>query len=96
MAKWIADNPQHPQVLDAKKTLISAYLTLSRQGARPTAESKLNDDDQKALALAGEVLSATVRADQAAAVVQPIFEHFDNYYAATGLMPRRSPDWILC
>ena len=38
--------------------------------------------DQKALALAAEVLSATVRTDQANAIVQPIFEQMENYYAA--------------
>ena len=61
LSQWIAANPRHPQVLDAKKMLIFAYVTLSRQGGKPTAESKLGDADQKALTLAGEVLAATVR-----------------------------------
>ena len=84
LSKWIAANPRHLQALDAKKMLISAYVSISRQGGKPTAESKLGDADQKALALAGEVLAATVRADQAAAVLQPIFELLERHYAANG------------
>jgi tetratricopeptide (TPR) repeat protein len=82
LAKWLAENPQHPQAIDAKRTLVVSYLALSRQVERPYREAKLGDYDQKALALAAEVLSGTVRTDQANAIVQPIFEQLESYYAA--------------
>ena len=66
------------------------------KGARPTAESQLGDADQKALALAGEVLAATVWADQAAAVLLPIFDLLDKFYAAEQAHDAAIADWEPC
>jgi tetratricopeptide (TPR) repeat protein len=84
LAKWLKDNPQHPRVSDAKRLLITSNLKYARRVAQPTAESKLNDYDLKALALAAESLSAAVRADKRIAIAQPIVEHLENYYANSG------------
>ncbi len=59
LAKWIADNLTHPMLSDAQRTLVNAYLALSRQGPKPGPQAKLSDADLKALALAEEMVKPT-------------------------------------
>ena len=84
LTAWVAAQPQDSRVMDAQKALIMAYTTLSLQSSLPSKDSKLGEYDQKALALANDLLGALVRADQSSPIIQPLIDLFEKRYAANG------------
>ena len=82
LAKWIAQSAKHPLVSDAQRTLIDAYLTLSRQGPKPGPRTDLSAADATALALAAEMTKEQVRADVTAGLVDTLLKHLESQYGA--------------
>ena len=84
LAKWLADSPEHPQVGEALRALIEAYLSVSRQGAKPTPESELSKWDVDALALADALYKQTPQAGEARTLTELLLKHLDEHYAGNG------------
>jgi tetratricopeptide (TPR) repeat protein len=57
LQKWIAENPKHPLATVARRELIDACLTITRQGPTPTRESKLSPTDVIALGVLADMAS---------------------------------------
>jgi len=84
LAKWLAESPEHPQVGEALQALIEAYLSVTRQGAKPTAEAELTKWDVDALALADELYKQTPNANEAQRLTELLIKHLDEHYAKHG------------
>ncbi|MCF7731447.1 MAG: tetratricopeptide repeat protein [Akkermansiaceae bacterium] len=84
LAKWLTESPGHPQVGEALRALIDAYLSVSRQGAKPTPESELSKWDVDALALADELYKQTPQAEEARKLTELLLKHLDEHYAGNG------------
>ena len=84
LAKWLADSPDHPQVGEALKALIEAYLSVTRQGEKPTPEAELTKWDVDALALADELYKQTPNAEEAKQLTELLLKHLDDHYAKHG------------
>lgn len=84
LAKWLAESPEHPQVGEALRALIEAYLSVSRQGAKPKPESELSKWDVDALALADELYKQTPHADETRKLTVLLLKHLDEHYAGNG------------
>jgi tetratricopeptide (TPR) repeat protein len=84
MTKWLAANPDHHLADEGRYTLLDAYLSLTRQGPRPAAESDLSASDAKALALAAEIYRRVVPAQKADELTGKLLDHIRNYYVNNG------------
>jgi len=80
VAKWIAESPTHPQVVEALQALIEANLAVTRQGVKPTADSQLSKWDVDALALTVRLYQQMPEADY----TPTLLKHFEEHYAANG------------
>jgi TolA-binding protein len=81
LAKWIADNPEHPLAEEAQGRLIDAYLAIARREYIPTAEAELSRWDKAALTAATDLFKKIVRVDEVLRLSQRIVKHLDNHYA---------------
>ena len=84
LAKWLTESPRHPQVGEALRALIEAYLSVSRQGAKPMPKSVLGKWDIDALALADELYKRTPQAAEARKLTVLLLKHLDEHYAGNG------------
>ncbi len=84
LAKWLAESPGHPRVGEALRALVEAYLSVTRQGARPTPKAELTKWDVDALALADELYKQTPNAKEAEQLTKLLLKHLDEHYAKHG------------
>jgi len=87
LKKWIAANAAHRLADDATSRLISVYLTLAGQTAKPKADAKLSAFDVQAITLAGKQIAKSLRTADAAAVHKLILNHIQTRYAAAKAYP---------
>jgi TolA-binding protein len=84
LAKWIGANPEHAEAPAARMLLLEKHLERAvRTGPAPTT-APLAAEDQQALAVAGTILKATVRADEADKLVRRLLAHIDERYGKRG------------
>jgi len=80
LANWLAANPDHQLAEEGRRALLDAYLGLTRQGPKPTAQSDLRPTDAKALALAAEIYPRTLPVAKADELTGKLLDHIRNYY----------------
>ncbi|MGE5607693.1 MAG: tetratricopeptide repeat protein [Bacillota bacterium] len=80
LAKWIAGNPQHPRVAEARMRLVDAYLAAANQSGVPRAESPLAKEDAAAIQVAAEIYKQTFWASDAQQLTQRLIKHLDERY----------------
>jgi len=83
LAKWIQANPDHPEANQARRRLLEAYFSISRQRAR--LGSELSEADKAALGIAAELFARTVRAEEALKLTRRIIAHLDGLCAEAGM-----------
>ncbi len=84
LAAWLAECPDHPQVGEALRALIEAYLRVASQEAKPTPKAELNKWDVDALALADELYKRLPRAAEARELTELLLGNLDKRYAGNG------------
>ena len=84
LAKWLAANPDHHLTYRGRRTLLDAYVSLTRQGPKPTAESDLSPSDVKALALAAEIYSQDLPVGKADTLTGQLRDHVKKHYVTHG------------
>jgi tetratricopeptide (TPR) repeat protein len=80
LAKWIADHPGHPMELDARQTLVTAYLDVTRRQPAPAADAELSASDKLAIAAVGAIKST----GEVSKLVQVLSQHFRKHYFDRG------------
>ena len=80
LANWLAANPDHQLADEGRRVLLDAYLGLTRQGPKPTAQADLSPTDAKALALAAEIYPRTLPVAKADELTGKLLDHVRNYY----------------
>lgn len=84
VADWLSKNPDHYLADGGRRTLLDAYLRLTRQGALPTPASDLRATDVKALALAAEMYGRDLPSAGAGALTKQLLDHFQAHYVGHG------------
>ncbi len=84
MAKWISENVGHPKELEARRSLIFAYLNVTRRQAPPANDAGLSAADLKALDAAAELVRKLKGAADVTAVVKDLGDHFKSHYFERG------------
>ncbi len=84
MAKWIAENAGHPKELDARRSLIFAWLNVTRRAGPPDKHGELSEADLKALTAAAELVPKLKAANDVSTVVHGLNNHFKNHYFERG------------
>ena len=84
MAKWIAENIGHSKELDARRSLISAYLNVTRRAGPPDENGELSEADLKALNAAAELAPKLKAANEVSTLVHGLVNHFKNHYFESG------------
>ena len=80
LAKWLADHPKHFRADEARRQLLTAYLTLAAQAVPPRPDSPLSDADLAALGVADEIIKHSPRSEEQAATVQRVSQHLAAHY----------------
>jgi TolA-binding protein len=87
LKKWIAANATHRLADEATSRLVSIYLTLAGQTAKPKADAKLSQFEVQAITLAGKQIAKSLRTADAAAIHKLILTHIQKRYAAAKAYP---------
>ncbi len=87
LKKWIAANATHRLADEATGRLISVYLALAGQTAKPKADAKLSQFEVQAITLAGKQIAKSLRTADAAAIHKLILTHIQTRYAAVKAYP---------
>ncbi len=88
MAAWLAANPDHELSDRGRHTLLNAYLSLTRQGAKPQSDAQLSKTDVAALAVSAELYKRSIKAAQSKILTGRLLKHVqgqmgDARYAST-------------
>jgi hypothetical protein len=84
MAKWLAENVGHPKELDARRSLIFAYLNVTRRAGPPDEDGELSEADLNAVAAAAELAPKLKAANEVSTLVHGLSNHFKNHYFERG------------
>ncbi len=84
MAQWLAANGEHEFADSGRHILLDAYLSLTLQGTKPTAESDLSPTDVKALTLAAEIYGQDLPVGKADALTKQLLDHLKRHYVNHG------------
>ncbi|MDP6636331.1 MAG: tetratricopeptide repeat protein [Phycisphaerae bacterium] len=85
--KWITANANHRLSRNATSRLISVYLTLAGQTAKPKPDAKLGAFETQAITLAGKLIAKSIKTADALAVHKLIMDHIQVRYVAAGAYP---------
>ncbi|MHC4405135.1 MAG: tetratricopeptide repeat protein [Planctomycetota bacterium] len=83
MAQWIADNPGHPSVYEAKMGLITGYLEITRRSGKPAKDGGVSPTDEKALTMIAGLVKS-LRPNEAKQLVDQALKHLQTHYANSG------------
>lgn len=84
MAKWIAENAGHPKELEARRSLVFAWVNVTRRQGPPARDAGLSDSDLKALAAAEELAGMLKGSADVTKLVHDLGNHFKNHYFQQG------------
>jgi TolA-binding protein len=87
MAQWLAANGDHELADGGRQILLDAYLNLTGQGTKPTAESNVSPTDVKALTLAADIYRRELSAGKAASLTKKLLDHIKKYYVDNAAHP---------
>lgn len=84
LAEWIANHVGHPEELEARRSLVYAYLNVVRRQAAPAADAALSEADLKAIAAADELIAKTKNVPDIEKLIQHLQQHFKEHYFDRG------------
>ncbi len=84
LRQWIAANPKHREIHEARRSLLGHGLTLAASAGRPEPDAPLSEQDAANLALAAELLKPPQREATAVKIADDVLKHLETYYAANG------------
>ncbi|MBT3199796.1 MAG: tetratricopeptide repeat protein [Phycisphaerales bacterium] len=79
---WLAANADHRLAGDATSRLISVYLTLTNQTAKPKPTAKLGAFDVQAIKLTAQKIAKSIRTSDATAAHKLILSHIQTRYVS--------------
>ncbi len=82
LAQWLEQNAEHREAPEARSMVLDAYLTLTRQGARPNPKTALSSWDAKALELVADIEERMPRASEVAGLTERVIRHLNDHYAS--------------
>ncbi|HUV40122.1 MAG TPA: tetratricopeptide repeat protein, partial [Planctomycetota bacterium] len=81
---WIAANPAHEQVDDARRLLVTSLLKLTELSGPPRKDAPLSATDVAALRVALELLKQTANVTESAKLTKQLINYLEYRYAAVG------------
>ena len=84
LEQWIAANPTHGKVNDARRRLITSLFEITVLSGRPAKDAKLRVTDEAAFKVALELLKQMANATDAHTLTKQLTGHLDRHYAAHG------------
>ena len=79
---WLTANADHRLASDATSRLISVYLTLANQTAKPKSDAKLGTFDVQAITLTAQKIAKSIRTTDALAAHKLILSHIQTRYVS--------------
>ncbi len=84
LAKWIADNGEHPRLIEARKRLVTSYLEQTRSRGIVDSDAELTDSDKAAIATAGQLLAALESSAEKSKLISELLAHLQTHYSSRG------------